>query len=167
MEGLPELIPPPSCTARHYRPGDDHAWEQIIHASFGGNSHSFTETIASKPPFRPERVWFIECEGKPVATASAWRDAHYGEHTGYVHMVGALPNFKGQKLGYWVSVAVLRQLAAEGVHHAVLQTDDFRLPAIVTYARLGFRPLIVHENQPRRWGAIYSKLGPAVFGTSP
>ena len=50
-------------------------------------------------------------------------------------------------------------MAAEGRTWAVLQTDDFRIPAVKTYLKLGFEPLIVHENQPKRWKDVFSAIG--------
>ncbi|HHY83306.1 MAG TPA: hypothetical protein GX505_11630 [Clostridiales bacterium] len=42
----------------------------------------------------------------------------------------------------------------EGWTSAVLETDDFRLPAIKTYFRLGFQPKFTHESHPDRWDKI-------------
>ena len=56
----------------------------------------------------------------------------------------------GRGLGFHVSLACTHIMAAEGRTSAVLQTDDFRLPAIKSYLRLGFAPLLMHENQRQR-----------------
>ena len=73
-------------------------------------------------------------------------------------MVAASPEHRGHQLGYQISLAALHQFVREDVHHAVLQTDDDRLPAIVTYIKLGFSPLLIHVNQAARWERIYKNL---------
>lgn len=53
----------------------------------------------------------------------------------------------------------LRKFRSDGLESAMLQTDDFRLPAIRTYLNLGFTPMIVHENQFARWVLVFAQLG--------
>jgi len=76
-----------------------------------------------------------------------------------LHMVGVAKKHTGKGLGFQVSLAALHQMAKEGSEFAVLQTDDFRLPAIKTYLKLGFKPVIVDENQIERWNAIFKQMG--------
>ncbi len=73
-------------------------------------------------------------------------------------MVGARTHHMGKRLGYWVTLATLYHFVEEELTDAVLQTDDFRLPAIKTYLNLGFEPLLVHENQPDRWREVFRTL---------
>jgi len=94
---------------------------------------------------------------EPIATAIAWRWDKDPE-TGYVHMVGADPRYKGNGLGYQVSLATLHQMAAENRQSVILHTDDFRLPAIAIYLRLGFEPEITHESHEARWEDIYTRI---------
>lgn len=60
--------------------------------------------------------------------------------TGYVHWVGVLPAQQGKRLGQLVTEQVLVHFASLRLAAAVLETDDFRIPAITTYLRLGFVP---------------------------
>ncbi len=64
----------------------------------------------------------------------------------FLHMVGVLPSHGGKGLGFQVSLAALRQMKREGFTQSVLETDDFRIPAIVTYLKLNFQPEIIHDN---------------------
>lgn len=161
MDDLPGLQLPRGYHARSMRTGagDEAAWEQIIAASFGRN-YSFQTDMAADAAFRPERVWFVcdEDDG-PVATASAWYRAEWGENTGYLHMVGLLPRHAGRKLGYYTSLAALLQMRQEGKSQAVLHTDDERLPAIKTYLNLGFVPEFTDSSHPARWQAIDQAFG--------
>jgi mycothiol synthase len=159
LETLPRLQLPEGYTARSQRLGDEEAWERIIMASFGGEHH-FDKEIAADEPYMPERVWFVcDSDDVPVATASAWYRKQWNEDTGYLHMVGLLPEQAGKKLGYYVSLAVLHRMVHEGRTRAVLNTDDFRLPAIKTYLNLGFLPKLAGPDHYDRWKALSVTLG--------
>ena len=155
---LPELNLPLDLTVRAFTDSDEEAWNNIIAASFEDH-YSFNEFIKKDAEYKAERVMIALIDCVPVATASAWYKEQYGKDTGYVHMVGALPEYKGRKLGYWVSLSALHKLKNDGFTDVVLQTDDFRLPAIKTYINLGFEiDLISHDSIPERWGKIRREL---------
>lgn len=160
LSAVPEPELPDGFTYRHFQPGDEPAWVAIIEDSFGSplGEDGFRRRMRDEQ-FRPERVWFV-CDGKtPVATASAWFAPEWGQAVGVLHMVGCRSDYRGRRLGREVSVAALAQMRREGRSEAVLRTDDFRIPAIRTYLQLGFRPLIVHPNQPARWRRALPRAG--------
>ncbi len=160
LAGLPAIQLDDGYGLRHFRPGDEQAWEAILSASFEKDfTGTFQQLIGSRAVFREERVKFVTFQGLPVATATAWHDARYGPTVGYLHMVGALPNHRGRRLGMWASVAALQQHVGEGFASALLETDDYRLAAIKVYLKLGFTPLLVHENQRQRWRTVLGSLG--------
>jgi mycothiol synthase len=136
---------------------DAAAWNRIIAESFHWQA-DFQKDMAGDEAFHPERVWFVRHENVPVATASAWFRPQWGETAGYLHMVGLLPEYAGRSLGLQASLAALHQMKREGRQSAVLETDDFRLPAIKTYLRLGFVPEFTHESHAERWKTILLKL---------
>lgn len=161
LDDLPELQLPDGYAVRCYREGDGAAWERIVGAAFEREVQTgeFESSIKQREAFRPERVLFVVWGDVPVATASAWDSPGWGPQTGQLHMVGTKPEHRGKHLGYWVSVAALHQFRTEGRRDVMLSTDDFRLPAIKTYLRLDFEPVLVHENQPRRWSDVFVALG--------
>ena len=111
LDDLPALSVSDGFTARHFIEGDEAAWEHIIETTLF--PLKFNEGIRGANFYKNERVWFICRDEVPVATATAWV---YDKHpaTGYVHMVGALPEWKGRGLGYQVSLAVLHQMKNDG-----------------------------------------------------
>jgi len=162
LAGLPPVVLPEGYTLRSSIDSDGVYWALILNETFGGDrtEESFVKEMVEHPAYRAERIFFVcDPEGIPCATASAYRQEEWGAETGYVHYVATRPAHAGKKLGYLVSLAVLHKFQEEGCPYVVLQTDDFRLPAIKTYLRLGFHPLLVHENQPERWRAILCALG--------
>jgi mycothiol synthase len=151
LEGLPALELPEGYRARSLEAGDEAAWERIIRASFAWEQ-PFDKGMAGDEAYKPERVWFVVDEhGVPIATASAWYRPQWSEDTGYLHMVGLMPEHAGKRLGYSVSLAALLHMVREGRTKAVLNTDDFRIPAIKTYFNLGFIPELADHDHLQRW----------------
>jgi len=159
LDCLPQNNLPDGYVLTHYNCSDDaEAWNKIISESFNIQA-DFEKQIRSNENFRPERVSFV-CHGNtPVATATAWYNAQWDESVGYLHMVGLLPQYAGKSLGLQASLAALHQMKREGRKSAVLHTDDFRIPAIKTYTRLGFLPQITHESHVERWQKILTQIG--------
>ena len=162
LRDLPPVVLPDGYTLRTYREGDGAAWALILNESFGGErtESDFIATMVNDPAYRPERIFFI-CDptGFPCATASAYRHRDWDQRSGFVHYVACRPAHLGKRLGYFASLAVLHKFQEEGCMNSLLFTDDFRIPAIKTYLRLGFHPLIIDDNQPERWRAIFTLLG--------
>lgn len=160
LADLPAVVLPEGCSLRTFREGDDAVWDHIIGESFSADNRErlFNELMRPHPEFRPDRVFFV-CRGsKPIATASAWHLPERDESIGYLHYVGVLPSETGVGLGLQVSLACLHKMASEGRTAVDLSTDDFRIPAIKTYLKLGFEPLLMHENQRDRWREIFAQM---------
>lgn len=158
LDNLPEIKVPEGYQVRSFKFGDEKEWEKIIKASFKYESN-FDKEIKSSENFKPEKVWFV-CEGdKPVATSTAWYYSNFDKSVGYVHMVGILPEYAGKGLGLQASLATLYEMKREGRSSAVLNTDDFRLPAIKTYLKLGFLPQFTHISHIERWKLLLEQIG--------
>lgn len=158
---LPPVSLPEGYSLRNFRPGDDRQWERIYREAFEAEEEPdrFERMMRRDPAFREDRIFFV-CHGDiPVATASAWHRPEYGERMGYLHWVAVVPRETGRGLGYQVSLACLHKMKFEGRESAMLRTDDFRIPAIKTYLKLGFRPLIMHESHRTRWRDIFAAMG--------
>ncbi len=50
-------------------------------------------------------------------------------------------------------------LKNEGMETAYLTTDDWRIPAIKSYLRIGFEPDVSTEDFAMRWEKINEELG--------
>ncbi len=121
----------------------------------------FDAVIRKRPGLVPERdLFFItDLSGRALATSAAVTNP---DGTGYVHMFWSVPEARGHGLGKPLLTETLDRLAARGSFPATLTTDDFRLPAIKTYLRFGFVPVISPEPENdyvNRWRAIFEKLG--------
>jgi len=157
LDDLPALCIPEGFILRTYQDGDGSKWEDLTESTLGFRS-DFKKDIMNNPFFMKERIFFIYKDDELAATATAWCTNDEPE-TGYVHMVGADSKFKGKGLGYQISLATLHRMKEENKKSVILHTDDFRLPAIVVYLRLGFKPVMFHESHELRWQNIYKELG--------
>ena len=93
-----------------------------------------------------------------VATASTRYLPDRFPGSGYLHWVAVAPAFRGRRLGEAVSIAVLKECARLGRKDVWLETDDFRLAAIRTYLRLGFKPVCPDAEMMKRWRNIFDIL---------
>lgn len=161
LEGVPELKLPPGYEVRDFHPGDEWAWGEIMSEAFTPywDANRFLKLIAPHYSFNPRRVVFMCHNGRPVGSASAFLWPGVPRERGYVHMLGVKKAHCGKGLGYWLAVACLRRFKTEGMSSAMLQTEDFRIPAIKHYLRLGFRPVLVREEQRKKWRELISRTG--------
>ncbi len=156
VRGFAEPELPPGYTLRTYQPGDDTAWLAMVNPAIGTtwDEAKFAEKMLNVPWFAPERLFFVEHAGQLLGTACAWQDKENEREQGYAHMVAVRPEARGLRLGRALMLAVLRWFEANGFTSCVLETDDFRLPAIGLYLSLGYVPVFRNEGHERRWAAV-------------
>ncbi len=158
-EYAPESALPVGYTLREYQNSDAEPLAAMMQRAFPEMKWT-TQQVSDwlVTPAEVEKTYVIEQDGAVVATASCLFNFEKFPGTGYVHWVGADPAHAGKKLGLLVTEAVLRAFAQRGCACAVLETDDFRLPAISVYLRMGFIPDKWHESHSERWEKVFSAL---------
>lgn len=160
---IPKIIVPQGYILRNFLKGDEEGWVDIFREcgliSKDETAEFFERKMRSHPAFLPERVFFLCKEKEFIGSASAF--CHWEgtpEETGYLHMVGVKSQYQGKNFGRILSCVVLDYFSKNGFTDAVLQTDDERIPAIVTYLNIGFFPLLINETHKIRWEKILEKL---------
>jgi len=95
-----------------------------------------------------------------VAASSAQHGYYQDVHPdwGGLGWVLSRPEYRGKGLGWLASASVMRYLKNAGYKKASLLTDDWRLPALKLYLRMGWRPWLVEDDMPGRWKDICDKL---------
>ncbi|MDH7570961.1 MAG: GNAT family N-acetyltransferase, partial [Armatimonadota bacterium] len=160
FETLPEVTPPEGYEIRRYLPGDEAAWAAVLNACGSLGKWDVQRVIRLLNGERhavPEGTFFATWKGLPVATTCSVVGP--GGDQWEIGWVAVHPDHQGHRLSYWTCVACLRYMRSQGATEAYLLTDDFRLPAIKTYLRLGFEPQITDESHLERWQRILSQLG--------
>ena len=158
LENLPDQQAPSGLELRTFRVGDEAGWAKLMTGAIGDwDEESTRRQFLSEPGVTPTAVFLLVNGDNYVATATD-RQLQASE-VGYLHMVAVAPIYRGRRLGRHVSIAALRHMRARGCQEAILDTDDYRLPAIRTYLALGFVPDIVDADHPDRWRRIATEIG--------
>lgn len=159
LAGLPPLELPEGYTLRPAVDADADALADLLHAAFP--EMEWTPALARErllDDATVRTVFLIVHDGVPVATASVRLLSYAYPGSGYIHWVGASPLHRGKRLGYLVSLATLHEFARLGCRDAILETDDWRLPALKVYFALGFRPEHRHPTHAARWENLKESL---------
>lgn len=156
----PDVKVPSGYTLRTYQSGDEAGFYKVM--SLAGFEGWNDETL--KPwllRILPDG-WFLavdQTNQEVVATAMAnHHPAKIHPFAGELSWVAAHPDHAHKGLGLAVCGAVVRRLLQAGYHHIYLNTDDWRLPAIVVYLRLGWVPFLYAEGMIDRWQVVYQQL---------
>lgn len=105
-----------------------------------------------------DAIYIVRGPAGPAAVASSrFLPEHY-PGAGYLHYVGVRSSERGKGLGEAVVAGVLAHFAGAGVDQAVLETDDFRIPAIRVYLHLGFVPEYRQPSDQLRWSNLLPSL---------
>jgi mycothiol synthase len=153
--------PPPLHVAsgyilRTYQPGDEPGFFKVMDQA--GFTNWDDERLAPWLLRILPDGWFLvqhESSGEIVATAMACHNPSalhpFGGELGWV---AAHRDHAGRGLGMSVCAAVVRRLLQAGYRNIYLCTDDWRLPAIKTYLKLGWVPFLYAPDMEDRWRAI-------------
>lgn len=144
-------------------PGLDHAvekWLDIIQYGLTGNRKTpdyYKSAMLSIPEYRDDKCFFILESGVAVATITVI--CNYKTLEGYIHMVACNDSVRGKGFGNLLGKIAENVLKSEGMETAYLTTDDWRIPAIKSYLKIGFKPDLSTEDFKERWEKIYDKIG--------
>jgi mycothiol synthase len=160
LEGMPILEVPHGFALRTFHGGDEGRWARLMTGAIGvWDEESTVRLFLGDPGVSEEGIFFLATGEDCVATAT---DKLLSEsEVGYLHMVAVAPPYRGTGLGRCISLAALHHMRERGCQQAVLDTDDFRLPAIRTYLGLGFMPEMVGADHAERWRTIFAEINAA------
>ncbi len=97
------------------------------------------------------------CSPDPCRVADLSKENNV--HTGIFDYVATHPEYRGKGLSKVVCISILDYFFTEMCYkRVVLNTDDWRLPAISLYFSLGFKPIINSDPVSIRWKKIHKDL---------
>ena len=117
----------------------------------------YHEMMTARELYRDDKCFFILENERAVATLTVICD--YQNKEGYVHMVACREDARGKGYGTLLNRVSEYVLKSEGMQTAYLTTDDWRIPAIKSYLRIGFYPDLSTEDFKERWQKIYDVIG--------
>jgi len=139
---------------------DINAWLDIVQHGLTdgrGSRALFRDLMEQHSGYDPDGVFFIEQNGRPCATFSVFCDL--ATLHGYLHMVCVSPSVRGRGIGTALARLAVNEFRNRGMKTAHLTTDDFRIPAIITYLEAGFVPQYEgSDDYPARWEAVRRQI---------
>ena len=156
LADLPEWEAPPGFELRRYDPSYDDRIRDVLRAvGFEHAAGDFYDYELMPRKELKEGTHIVVHNDEVVGvTFAGVVDATEGR----LDYVAADPRFSGKGIGWAVCAGVVRHLLEQGYKTAVLWTDDWRLPAIVTYMKVGFEPVMYREDMERRWEGVHARL---------
>ncbi|MEM7134481.1 MAG: GNAT family N-acetyltransferase [Chloroflexota bacterium] len=160
LNSPPDVQVPDGYILRTYQPGDEPGFYRVM--DLAGFTNWDDETLRPWLSKILPDGWFLvvhEETRKIVATAMTNHnpsDLH--PFAGELGWVAGHPEHKGKGLGMAVCGSVVSRLLQGGYEHIYLNTDDWRLPAITVYLRLGWVPFLYAPDMEGRWKAVCQNL---------
>ncbi len=157
---VPQL--PPGYTLRFFDPDRDmSAYLALMRgAGFAFFDEAFVRNMM--PLVLPDGFLLAVHQPSGALAASALavdKPAPWGAAAGELGWVGGSAEHRNKGLGLAVCAAAVARLIRAGYRCIYLLTEDFRLPALVTYLRLGFLPYLNAPDMHARWQAICQQIG--------
>ena len=151
---------PPGYRLRCYAPADLAGYLELM-AKAGFKGWDEARVARMLAGIVPDGFLVIEhaATGSIVATAMARHSPRECYPSGgEMGWVAADPDHKGKGLGMAVCAAATARLIRAGYRSIYLLTDDWRLPALKTYLKLGYEPVASDEAMAARWRQIAQTL---------
>lgn len=160
LRALPAVLLPSDYSMRTWQPGDDDEFVRLMQLA-GFDGWNLDSLRAAKQKALPDGI-FLAVDTRSdalVATAMATHlpaDNHpFGGELGWV---AGHPDHRSKGLGMAVCTAVMQRYASAGYRRVYLKTDDWRLPAITIYLKLGFLPFLFAPDMEQRWREVCGEL---------
>jgi mycothiol synthase len=157
LDDLPEAPPlPRGYLLRTYQDSDMPSLVATLADSF----HEYWDDarVALELTAAPDvqTVYVVVHDDRAVGTASSRFVPERYPDAGYIHWVGVASEHLRRGLASALLICVLHEFRERGYPTVVLETDDFRIPAIRSYLKLGFIPIydVRTEDHRARWSNV-------------
>ncbi len=157
---------PPGYELRTFRPGDEAGWVALLNAN-GELGDWNLERVSGVLAGGLVEQFFAVGPAVLAACAGVHDVVLDGATYWEIGWVASHPGHRGNGLGQLVTGAAAVHAQGLASRPIMLRTDDFRLPAIKVYLRLGFEPLLDHPSYPERWRLLAARLGPSYQNALP
>ena len=148
---------------RSYIQGDGTGWCRCcIDGGLGVDEISeelFKNKMLEDKNVNPENIFFLIAPDGNIAGTITYKYTN-DEDTGCIHMVAIEKSYRGRGLAKPLNLYAVEKIIGDGKKKIILQTDDWRIPAIKTYLRVGFAPVIKDgdTDMQKRWADIIMQV---------
>ena len=161
---LGEVIQPKTASGyaiRTYRPGDEVAFLAIM------SKIDFGIWDTEKLQYNMAKIipdgWFFAVETSSehiVGTAMCLHNyTNEAPFTGDVGWLACVPFHRGHGVGYSLMAHVTNRFLSAGYKRIQLHTEYYRLPAIKTYLKQGYLPVIETDEMREMWQEVCKRIG--------
>ncbi len=145
---------------RTYREGDEDGYLRVMErAGFSEWNRENLDQVLNR--CLPDGLFFVVHDETNTIVAPAVAlhnpDTHHPSG-GELGWVAADPEHRGKGLGFIVCAAATKCFLDAGYSDIYLKTDDFRLPAISVYLKLGYVPFLHAPDMEERWKTVCENL---------
>tara|TARA_B100000073_G_scaffold97415_2_gene77443 strand:+ start:249 stop:842 length:594 start_codon:yes stop_codon:yes gene_type:complete len=105
-------------------------------------------------PQRQKGSKIILENNKAIAVTFASGAIFEKNEVGRLDFVVTHPEYRNEGLSTIVCTEVIKYLIKNNYEKIILQTDDWRIPAIAVYFKLGFKPVLINKESKIRWNKI-------------
>ena len=117
----------------------------------------YERSMLQQADYKENMCYIFFVDGAPAATITVICDNT--AKVGRIHMVACKPDFRGRGLGNLMMAKAMTVVKEAGMETCALVTDDWRIPAIKTYLKVGFAPDLDSEaDYKARWDAIFALI---------
>lgn len=160
LQNPPEVLLPAGYNLRTFQAGDEAQFYRLM--ELAGWPGWDAEELRPWQKAVLDNNWFVAEEivsGRIVASAMGIHNPDDPNPAGSeLGWVAGDPAHAGRGLGRAVCAAVTGRLIELGRRDIYLFTDDWRLPALKVYLKMGYVPLLFLPEMAERWQAICAKL---------
>ncbi len=147
---------------RTYQPGDEHVLRPLFATEgWSIDEHHWQDYLDHVVPNGLFMLWHLPSH-RLIGTAGAIHNPRGGRYHfpfgGEVAYLVLDPQHRGYSLGAVLTAYAIRRLYTAGYQHIWLGVQGFRLPAIKTYFKLGFLPLLHQDALVERWQRICEQI---------
>ena len=155
-----EIVIPEGFHLRTYKEKDKKGLLDIFSLSgLADWNESELETIISS--FLPHGFFVVvENDSEKIVAPMGARHTPNKVHpnAGDIGWLCSHPSYSGKGLGYIAAAAATNRLIEIGYSNIYVNTDDYRLPAIKIFLKLGYQPLMYNSNIEDRWRLIFENF---------
>jgi len=145
---------------RTYQEGDADGWVDLLNAN--GELGTWSRERIQREidgALVKEAQYFVVGKQQLVGTAGVFARRYAGVDGWEIGWVAVHPEHQGKDLGLQVTAAAVVAALRLPERPIFLRTDDFRIPALKVYLKLGFVPDYQHSSYAGRWQRIFDELG--------
>lgn len=151
---------PAGYRGRAYRPGDETGWLDLLAANGQLGEWSMERLQRElQGALLVDAQQFILRGETVVAAAGVYARRRAEQEAWEIGWVAAHPQHAGRGLGSQVTATAVSAALRLPPRPVFLLTDDFRVPALKVYLKLGFVPDLQHPTYRARWQRIFAELG--------